>query len=156
LEKGFSGCGVFDRRTFVATKAKERGIFRSTDTGATWTQVSTNNPSAGVPVVFKGAGYWPTGQGLLVSRDQGASWSALGPPVDASFGPYFGRDEQHFVVVGKGGFQETQDGGRNWQMAAPLPAGFGAGRVGPNYAWDPKADIFYASTMTKPAFKWQR
>ena len=156
LEKGFSGCGVFDSRTFVATKAKEKGIFRSTDTGATWTQVSTNTPSAAVPVVFNGNGYWATGKGLLVSTDKGATWSALGAPADASFGPYFGTDDKHFVVVGKSGFQETKDGGKTWQLAAPLPAGFGAGRVGPNYAWDPNADIFYASTMSKPAFKYQR
>ena len=38
LGKGFSGCGVFDHSTFfVATKEKERGIFRSADAGATWT-----------------------------------------------------------------------------------------------------------------------
>ncbi len=29
-------------------------------------------------------------------------------------------------------------------------------RVGPNYAWDAKANIFYASRMTKPVFKYQR
>ncbi len=156
LEKGFSNLGVFDRKTFVATKAKERGIFRSTDAGATWTQVSTNVPVAGVLVVFRGVGYWPAGKGILVSRDAGATWSDLGAPVDAVFGPYFGKDPLHFVVVGKSGFQETKDGGKAWQLAAPLPAGFGVGRVGPNYAWDWKADIFYASTMTKPTFKWVR
>jgi hypothetical protein len=43
-----------------------------------------------------------------------------------------------------------------WQNAAPLPAGFGISRVGPNYAWDPRAGIFYASTMTKPTFKFER
>ena len=156
LEKGFSGCGVFDSKTFVATKAKEPGIFRSTDAGATWTQASTVTPTAGVPVVFKGNAYWAIGKGILLSTDKGASWSELGVPVDASFGPYFGKDDKHIVVVGKGGFQETRDGGKTWQHAAPLPAGFSAGRVGPNFAWDPNADIFYASTMSKPAFKWQR
>ena len=156
LEKGFNNCGVFDRKTFVATKAKEKGIFRSTDTGATWTQVSTNTPSAAVPVVFKGTGYWATGKGILASTDKGATWSAHGAAIDASFGPYFGKDEKHFVVVTKTGFHETKDGGKTWKLAAPLPVGFTAGRVGPNYAWDPKADIFYASTMSKPTYKWQR
>jgi photosystem II stability/assembly factor-like uncharacterized protein len=156
LEKGFSGCGVFDRQTFVATKEKTPGIFRTADAGATWTQVATNTPSAPVPVIFKNVGYWATGKGILASPDKGATWSALGTPVEASFGPYFGRDELHFVVVGKSGFQETKDGGKTWQLAAPLPAGFGINRVGPNYAWDARADIFYASTMTKPTFKYQR
>lgn len=156
LEKGFNNLGVFDRNTFVATKAKEKGIFRSTDTGATWTQVFADSPVAAVPVVFKGAGYWPTGKTVLVSRDKGATWSELGAPVEAVFGPWFGKDAQHLVVVGKGGFSESKDGGKTWQVVAPLPAGFGVGRVGPNYAWDPNANIFYASTMTKPTFKFVR
>lgn len=60
LEKGFSGCGVIDRTTFLATKEKEPGIFRSTDAGATWTQVFPETPTAAVPVIFEGAGYWAT------------------------------------------------------------------------------------------------
>ena len=156
LEKGFSGLGVFDSKTFVATKAKEKGIFRSTDAGATWTQVSTETPAAAEPVVFKGVGYWATGKGILASKDKGATWTELGTPVDASFGPLFGKDENHFVVVGKSGFQETKDCGKSWQIVAPLPAGFNVGRVGPNYAWDANANIFYASTMTTPTFKYER
>jgi len=62
----------------------------------------------------------------------------------------------HFVVVGKSGFQETKDGGKTWNVTAPLPPGFTVNRVGANYAWDAKANVFYASTMTKPTFKYQR
>lgn len=156
LEKGFSGCGVFDRQTFVATREKVPGIFRSTDAGATWVQVDASTPAAAVPVVFKKAGYWATGRGILVSKDKGATWFLQGSPVDATYGPLFGRDERHFVVVGKSGFQETRDGGQTWQLAAPLPPGFGIHRVGPHYAWDYQADIFYASSMTKPTLKFRR
>ena len=156
LEKGFNNCGVFDRNTFVATKTKEKGIFRSTDAGATWTQVSTNTPAAAVPVVFQGAGYWAAGQGVWSSQDKGATWTELGAPVDATFGPCFGKAANHFVVIGKSGFSETKDGGQTWQLVTPLPPGFGVGRVGPNYAWDAKNNLFYASTMTKPTFKYQR
>lgn len=155
LEKGFSGCGVIDRATFLATKEKEPGIFRSTDAGATWTKVFAETPTAAVPVVFDGAAYWPTGKGVLVSRDNGTTWSTVGQPVEAMFGPIFASAD-HFVVAGKSGFSETKDGGKTWHPAAPLPAGFGIGRVGPNYAWDPRADIFFASTMTKPTFKLHR
>lgn len=154
LEKGFRGCGVIDRATFVATKEKEPGIFRSTDAGATWAQVFAETPSAGVPVVFDGAVYWATGKSVLVSHDKGATWTALAP-VEATHGPYFASADR-FVVVGKNGFSETKDGGKSWQAAAPLPAGFNTNRVGPNFAWDPRADIFYASTMTRPTFKLPR
>jgi photosystem II stability/assembly factor-like uncharacterized protein len=154
--KGFSGCGVFDRRTFVVTRANEKGIFRTADAGATWTRVSADTPPAPVAVIFKGVGYWAAGRGILTSQDKGLTWSWLGAPVDAIFGPYFGATELHFVVVGRSGFQETKDGGKSFRLAAPLPPGFGIGLVGPNYSWDPNADIFYASAMTKPTFKLQR
>ncbi len=156
LEKGFGGCGVVDPTTFVAWKEKEPGIFRSTDAGATWAQVSPLKPVAGVPTVYDGAIYWAAGKGVLVSRDKGATWADFGAPVDASFGPMFGADANHAVVVGKSGFSETKDGGKTWANVAPLPAGFTVNRVGPNYAWDAKGGYFYASTMTKPAFVWKR
>jgi len=153
LEKGFSGCGVIDRATFVATREKEPGIFRSTDTGATWTKVSEEKPSAGVPVVFRGAAYWPTGKAVLSSRDKGATWEPFGTPVEATHGPYFSNDENHFIVVGKSGFRETRDAGKTWQMLAPLPSGFTVNRVGPNFAWDARVNALYASSMTKPTLR---
>ncbi len=161
LEKGFSGCGVFDHTTFVATKEKAPGIFRSIDAGATWTQVFTTTPAAAVPVVFKGIGYWCDGHGVLVSSDKGATWNRGAPvnqdkPYSMIYGPIFGDSEQRYVVVGGAGFLETTDGGRTFSLAAPLPADFTVNRVGANYAWDAKADIFYASTMTKPTFKYDR
>ena len=156
LERGFSGCGVLDRSTFVTTKEKEPGIFRSADAGATWKKVFEQTPSAAVPVTFEGGTYWATGKGIIVSRDKGETWTKIGAPTDASYGPFF-ETAQHFVVVQKNGFfSETKDGGEIWESAASLPAGFPVARVGPNFAWDPRADIFYASTMTKPTFKYQR
>lgn len=154
LEKGFGGCGVLDHSTFLATKEKEPGIFRSTDTGVTWTKVSDEKPFAPVPVVVDGTAYWPAGKSLLVSRDKGATWTAMS--VEATHGPVFGKDSTQFIVAGKAGISETLDSGKTWQIAAPLPAGFTTNRVGPNYAWDPKANIFYASTMTKPTFAFRR
>lgn len=156
LDRGFNGCGVFDRSTFVATKHKEKGIFHSVDAGVTWALTSSNTPTAAVPVILDGIGYWAGGTNLLASRDHGETWTQLGTPVEANFGPYFSSSEQHFVVVGPGGFQETKDGGKTWRTAAPLPPGFGVARIGPSYAWDPEADIFYASAMGKATFKYQR
>ena len=161
LEKGFSGCGVLDHSTFVATKAKEHGIFRSTDAGASWTQVSAGTPSAAVPVVFAGTGYWCDGTSVLTSTDKGATWNLSAPgsqdkPYSMIYGPMFGESAQHYVVVGRAGFLETTDGGQHFSLAAPLPPSFTVNRVGANYAWDAKNNILYAATMTKPTFKYQR
>ena len=154
--KGFSGCGVFDHQTFVVTRSRQKGIYRTATTGANWTTVSSDTPTAAVAVIFKGVAYWEAAKGILTSRDKGLTWSWLGAPVEASFGPYFGESENHFVVVGRDGFQETKDGGKTFHPAAPLPEGFGVSSDGVSYAWDPKADIFYASSVHKPAYKYQR
>jgi hypothetical protein len=154
LGKGFAKVGLFDAKTLVASRGK--GLERSTDGGATWAPVSDITPAGCVMTVFQGAGYWATAQGLLASRDRGATWAIAGAPVDAFYGPYFGKDEKHLVVVGKEGFHETTDGGRTWAPAAPLPAGMGVGFTGPNYAWDPKGNVFYASTMGKPTVRYAR
>lgn len=155
LEKGFKGLGVFDARTFVATKEKEKGIFRSTDAGATWTKVSDLDPAGLAMRAAGGVGYWTSAAGVLVSKDKGATWSVLGSPVKAYQGPYFGKDARHLVVVGDEGFQETTDGGRTWKVVAPLPEGIRADRM-TLCAWDARAGIFYVSRMTKHTFRYIR
>jgi hypothetical protein len=155
LEKGFKAFGVFGFDTLVTSRG--RGIERSTDGGATWKQVSEVTPTGRVMVHFRGAGYWLFEKGILVSKDQGATWAPLGGEVSAWFGPYFGKDEKHLVVVGKGGFQETTDGGAMWRVAAPLPeAKDFNGPWYPNYAWDSRSDTFYASKMGKQAYRYRR
>lgn len=155
LEKGYKNYGVFDFDTLVCWRGK--GIERSTDGGATWTVVSDVKPKGWLMTGYKGAGYWLTETGLISSRDKGATWAPHGAPVQGWFGPYFGKDETHMVVVGKAGFQESKDGGATWTVAAPLPdvKDFN-GPWFPNYAWDPKGNVFYASKMGKPALKYVR
>jgi len=155
LDKPWKAFGVFDHDTLVTHRGQ--GIERSTDGGGTWARVSDLKPAGRVMVHFKGAGWWLGEKAILASRDKGATWAAQEMPFTGWFGPFFGRDERHFVVVGKEGFQETKDGGRTWALAAPLPdvKDFN-GPWFPNYAWDPRADVFYASRMGKPAFRFQR
>jgi photosystem II stability/assembly factor-like uncharacterized protein len=154
LEKGFVSLGMFDGQTLIASKGK--GLLRSDDSGKNWTSVSEIEPAGRVMRVFKGTGYWATDRGLLVSKDLGKTWKIDGAAVNAVFGPYWGKAADDMVVVGKQGFHETLDGGKTWHLAAPLPPEFGVGMVGPNYAWDPHGDIFYASSMGKDTFKFER
>lgn len=155
--KAFASVGIFDARTFVATREKERGIFRTTDGGESWTKVSELQPAGDIRIL-NGAAFWTSGKGLLESRDRGTTWSIQGEEVECSFGPYFGKDEMHIVVVGKKGFFQTANGGRQWKQVAPLPPEYSVTIPGwfLNFGWDPRADIFYASRMGKPAYKYQR
>ena len=156
LGKGFAAVGLFDSKTLVCRKEKGKGLVRSTDGGATWEAVSDITSSGFVMRTLKGVGYWCTEKGLLVSEDKGKTWAIRGTAVNAVFGPHWGKDPKHLVVIGKDGFHESADGGDTWKLAAPLPPEFGVGPVGPNYAWDPIADIFYASSMGKDTFKFER
>jgi len=154
LDKGVVSLGIFDGETLIVSKGK--GLLRSDNSGKNWTPVSEFEPAGRVMRVFKGNGYWTTNRGLLVSRDLGKTWSLQGAAVDSVFGPYWGKEPEQMVVVGKQGFHETLDGGKTWRLAAPLPPEFGVGIVGPNYAWDANAGIFYASSMGKDTFKFER
>lgn len=147
--------GVFDFQTLVADRGT--GIERSTDGGATWAKASDLRPTGYLMALYKGTGYWLSDKGLLASRDKGATWAPEGAPVTAWFGPYFGKDENHIIVVGKEGFLESTDAGKSWSAAAPLPPGKEFARKWfPNFAWDVKGGVFYASCMGKPAYKYER
>ncbi|HTU27389.1 MAG TPA: hypothetical protein VMF30_18410 [Pirellulales bacterium] len=154
LDSGFVAIGIFDQHAIVASRGK--GIVRSEDGGKTWSQVSDVEPAGRVMRVHHGIGYWTTDRGLLVSRDRGQTWSVEGMPISAVFGPLFGRNSLHMVVVGKQGFLETTDGGKTWEVVAPLPTDFHVGFVGPSFAWDPASNVFYASTMGKDTFRFER
>jgi hypothetical protein len=95
---------------------------------------------------------------VLVSKDKGATWAVLGSPVAAGAGPYFGKDEKSIMVVTKQGLSETTDAGQTWNVVAPLPPGYEFSPTGwfVNFAWDPVRNVFYISTMGKPALKFER
>ena len=152
-----SMAGCLDAKIFVYSNGD--GIHRSTDFGETWTRVSPVNPQTRIPVLFRGAHYLGSTNGLLVSKDKGASWQAQGAAVNIWQGPFFGRDETEMVVVGKDGIFMTKDSGASWKQAAPLKPKERGFVFSPNwfgcYAWDPVNNILYASAMANPAYKLQ-
>ena len=154
LDKGFNGVGVFDAGTLIATK--NDGIYRSTDAGATWAKASDLQVAGLAMKLHAGVGYWTSEKGLVVSRDKGATWQNLGSPVNLMLGPEFGKEAGHIVSAGKDGIQETADDGKTWNVVAPLPPDFKPGHNLTYFAWDSVGNVFYASRMSKPAYKLAR
>lgn len=168
LGKAYAAVGIFDSGTFVASKGD--GILRSVDGGVTWTKVSDRTPTGRTLCVFKGVGYWVTREGLLVSHDKGVTWTLQGSPLEAAWGPFFGKSEKQIVVVGRvgkeAGLYATQDAGETWKLVAPFPA-FPPDSVPDwtpakdhaagwfvNFGWDPKSNTFYASRMGHPTLQY--
>ncbi len=147
--------GALDGTTLIYSKGD--GIYRSTDTGSTWTRVSVANPQTRIPAWFKDTHYLGTATGLLVSKDKGASWQPQGVAADIWQGPFFGRDEKEMLVVGKSGAFSTQDAGATWIRVAGLKEMEGGFVFSPNwfgcYAWDPVNHILYTSSMGNPVFR---
>jgi photosystem II stability/assembly factor-like uncharacterized protein len=156
LGMGYGSTGMFDHKILLSSVANADGIVRSVDGGQAWTKVSDEKLAAPVMVEFKGVGYWLGEHGLLVSKDKGATWAVLAPtPKGACLGPMFGANELHMVVGSPDGLYESKDGGKNWLLAVPLAPEI---KVLKNakwatYGWDPINNIFYASQMVKPAYK---
>jgi hypothetical protein len=147
--------GAMDATTLIYSNGD--GIHHSRDAGATWTKVSPTNPQTRVPVLFRGAHYLGSTNGLLVSKDLGANWQAHGGAVNIVQGPFFGRDEKEMLVIGKDGIFMTRNAGETWKQVANLKPKEGGFVFTPNwfgcYAWDPVNNILYASSMGNPVFK---
>ena len=152
-DREYKMLGMFDAESLLASRGD--GIVRSSDGGKTWTKVSDAKLLGAVMSVHKGTGYWMSDEGVIASGDKGKTWT-LKWPMKAMFGPWFSTDGHRMMVVGKAGFSESTDGGQTWKPVAGLPPTFNVGIVGPNYAWDSKKDIFYASSMGKPTYRFER
>jgi len=149
-----SMAGALDATTFIYSNGD--GIHRSKDAGGTWTNVSAVNPQTRIPVHFRGAHYLGSTNGLIVSKDLGASWQAQGGAVNIWQGPYFGRDEKEMLVIGKDGVFVTKNAGEAWKQVADLKSKEGGFAFTPDwfgsYAWDPVNNILYASAMGNPVY----
>ena len=151
------GAGLFDHKTLLSSVENLPGIIRSIDGGQKWTSVSDEPLAAPLMVEFRGVGYWLGEHGLLVSKDKGATWKLVGPtPKGAALGPLFGRDARHMVIGCADGLYESKDSGKSWAFAVPFAPEIKVlkgGKFG-TYGWDPILNIFYASQMSKPAYRY--
>jgi len=107
-------CSVFN--------APQHGIYRSTDAGDTWTQVSTTTAHAEALHASDGAYYWSIegNAGMLKSEDKGLTWnrifdSALEiPPIELPDGSIAASTHDYLVL--------SSDGGMTWRpVTSKLP-----------------------------------
>jgi hypothetical protein len=151
--------GALDDHTFIYIDGAS-GIMRSTDTAKTWTQVSTEDVQTRTPVMFKGVCYLGGFNGLVISRDKGATWQEQGGAVEIWQGPFFGSDENTMVVVGSNGIYKTTNAGNSWSLISDLKTDWvdkafytDIPKFSPNYAWDPVNNVLYATVFRNDGFK---
>jgi len=143
--------GVMDASTLVYSNGGN-GIMRSTDLGATWTQVSQLITTSRQPVLFKGTFYIGTEKGLAVSTDKGATWNLRGGPASITHGPFFGADASVMVVVSTSGVHKSVDAGATWNKLCDLKPALSP--RWPAYAWDPVHDCLYATGWAGPGYRY--
>jgi len=166
------GVGVLGKALLVGYVDR---IERSEDTGKSWTKVSDLSATGHV-VKFEGRAWWltrqspqnryqgyarPRRQSVIVSDDDGKTWSTHGTPLPANaqgawYGPLFGKDQNHIVVVAGRGFYETTDACKTWKLVVRLPDGFDLKWIWRDAAWDPIHHIFYVFNVGKPLMRYQR
>lgn len=160
IGKGFGPAWVFDAKTAVVaeTKTKDRQtprLMRTTDAGKTFEPVGEHFAKA-LPRPSGNKLYWLTSNSLIVSEDQGKTFTTVGAVKDGRFGPVFGKTDAHQFILTGGGIIESKDGGKKWSVPIALPKELK--QVG-NLSWlgyDAANDILYAMKMASDLHQLKR
>jgi hypothetical protein len=112
----------------------ERGLYRSTDGGATWRALGPAPPAPGLAIAADEtlllAGWWPAclraqpgNAPLFRSRDRGATWQAVAG-VENLWPLAVRRDPVVALGTTCAGLQVSQDEGASWRPLSAIPASF--------------------------------
>jgi len=133
------------------------GVYRSSDGGATWTEVLGDricqalalSPSfANDGMLWVSTATYATHEGLRVSTDGGDTWSPLAPAVHASIlvpSPNYLLDQTLFAGTPDAGLQRSTDGGSSWSGVLDHPVT--ALAVSPAYG---ASQTLYAGVRASP------
>jgi len=146
--------GVINDSVFVA--GNDDGIYRTTDQGKSWTKINQWQVMGKNPVKYNSDFYWTTTEGLIYSSDLGKTWHLKGSALkDVLWGPYFGQDQDHILVVNQDGFYITNNGGKTWNKVAEFFTIPDSNRGGEynvmhptnSYGWDWQNQVIYAAGL---------
>ena len=93
------------------------GVYRTTNGGTSWQQVSALGPSGAPLVTSNGAIYWPYGDTLLKSTNSGLTWTQVGSNL-RSITPIEMPDGT-LVAAGTNNLVTSSDGGSSWSPLGP-------------------------------------
>jgi photosystem II stability/assembly factor-like uncharacterized protein len=139
-------------RDHIFASVYGRGVYRSTDDGASWQMKSSGLTSVGVRwvLVDKYQYVWVcTEAGLYRSLDNGETWNLK---LSGSFGTVFQDSTNAFVTVGSSSHYRSTDGGITWTVI-PIISGIALVGIHPDGSYfgiTPNSGIFrstdYGST----------
>lgn len=160
LGKGHGPAWIFDADTAVVTLAKTRekpkgALLRTTDGGKTFKTVAEYAPVS-LPRPHGDSLYWLADGALISSSDQGATWEKVSELKDGRFGPVFGKDAKHMLVLTGAGVVETRDGGATWDKPIAIPKELKGVSPLTWLDYDSANDILYIMKMTSELYKLPR
>jgi photosystem II stability/assembly factor-like uncharacterized protein len=158
--KGYGPAWVFDANTAVVAemKTKDRpkpGLVKTIDGGKTFKPCGTYHAQA-LPKFSAGSLFWLTNEALIVSKDKGDTWGKLGTIKNALYGPIFGKDNKHLLILTKEGIVESLDGGKTWSKPIPPPKDLKGVSTLTWMDYDRSRDVLYLMKMGSPLFKLNR
>ncbi len=139
-------------------KTKERpkpSLLRTMDGGKSFQPCGTYTAHA-LPRWHDGKLYWLVEGALLSTTDKGETWTKVSDFKDGRFGPVFGKDSKHLLVLTGVGILESTDGGASWSKPIPLPKELKGVAPLTWLEYDPKNEIVYSMKMGSELYKLSR
>jgi hypothetical protein len=158
--KGYGPAWIFDAKTAVVAEMKSKPnpkprLMRTTDAGKTFEPCGDFHAKA-LPRWQKEILYWVVEGALIVTKDQGKSWTKVNDLKDGRCGPVFGKNADHLFVLTQAGIVESTDAGKTWSKAIPAPKEMKGIDLLSWIDYDPKSDTLYLMKMRSELYRWQR